>query len=126
MVEIITPMPSSSSLASADVESPADFDFQSQATDSQDHLDFQAMVDGDESGESAGMGERGGLFELARTVDSGKATMQSALLNASIHPDPSNVRLAVGALSKYDLQTLLLSKIANKAFQTVDRLTNLQ
>jgi type III secretion system YscI/HrpB-like protein len=95
-----------------------------------DNSDFQAMFDGNESGESrssvSGVSGANGVLDMVRSVDSSKGQMQSALMTVATSADPENIFRATAALSKYDLQTLFLSKVASKAFQAVDRLTNLQ
>lgn len=97
----------------------------SHLTGSADRYEFQALMnDSDSADESITLGS--GMMQLGRNVESGKANMQAALMQASLSASPSALRDAVSALSRYDLQTLFLSKVANKAFQAVDRLTNLQ
>lgn len=126
---------SDSNIASARSVSPSfhtEGEFPGSSPLAQSHADdgtFQAML------EAGGEGEGGidpsfvgytGPLDMARRVDSAHHEAQSKVLRASISPRPENIYEASVALSKYDLQTLFLSKVANKTFQAVDRLTNLQ
>lgn len=92
------------------------------------HQEFQAfMSDVDSQSGYGGGGVNGGtVMDLVRGVDTAHRDMQSKLLRESVSPLPENIYEASVALSRFDLKSLFLSKLANKAFQAVDRLTNLQ
>jgi type III secretion system YscI/HrpB-like protein len=135
MIEIVTNAVPSGAEARDMSSSSARADFGINGADQHGYDDFQMMVDdGDshDSWRSEGASPLGDplsgndAMQLLRNVDAGKAHMQAALLRASMSPDQAGMHAAAVALSRYDLQTLLTSKIASKAFQAVDRLTNLQ
>ncbi|CAN5573681.1 hypothetical protein BH09PSE5_BH09PSE5_16940 [soil metagenome] len=134
MIEFITPAKSiSSSTQGPDGASPNDVSY-GYAADagpgSVDHLDFQAML---ENGDSEGVASlravdaSASVIDIVRSVDAGKGNAQAALLKvAAGQTNAQSIHESMVALSRYDIQTLFLSKVANKTFQAVDRLTNLQ
>lgn len=138
MIEVVSPAGSISTLAFASFRDPI---ASSRGGFDVAHAEFQDMLNDDGSSEdSFGMdaasvtaasassssgSSSNGFMQLVGNVEAGRADMQSALVKASRAPSPEALFDANKALSRYDLQMLLLSKIANKGFQAVDRLTNL-
>ena len=83
--------------------------------------EFHAMVE-----EGSGAGASGGLMGMLKGVDSSRKAAESALVKTVATGDPSRMYDATAAMARFNLQTLVLNKMASKIGQAVDRLTNLQ
>ncbi|RZL56449.1 MAG: hypothetical protein EOP70_06885 [Variovorax sp.] len=83
--------------------------------------EFHAMV---ESG--AGVESSGGFMRMLNGVDASRKSAESALVKVVSTGDPSRMYDATAAMARFNLQTLVLNKMASKIGQAVDRLTNLQ
>lgn len=59
-------------------------------------------------------------------VDSSRKSAEGALIKVVETGDPSRMYDATAAMARFNLQTLVLNKMASKIGQAVDRLTNLQ
>ena len=83
--------------------------------------EFHAWVEG-----GAGAGSTGGLMSMLKGVDGSRKAAESALVNVVSTGDPTRMYDATAAMARFNLQTLVLNKLASKVGQAVDRLTNLQ
>lgn len=83
--------------------------------------EFHAMVEG-----SSGPSGSGGLMGMLKGVDSSRKAADSAMMKVISTGDPSRMYDATATMARFNLQTLVLNKLASKVGQAVDRLTNLQ
>lgn len=83
--------------------------------------EFHAMVES-----SSGAGASGGLMGMLKGVDSSRKAADSAMVKVVATGDASRMYDATAAMARFNLQTLVLNKMASKIGQAVDRLTNLQ
>lgn len=59
-------------------------------------------------------------------VDNARKSAESAMVKVVTTGDPTQMYGATAAMARFNLQTLVLNKFANKVGQAIDRLTNLQ
>lgn len=83
--------------------------------------EFHSMMEEDPVGATSG-----GMLGMIKGVDSSRRSAESALVQVVTTGDPSRIYDATAAMARFNLQTLVLNKMASKIGQAVDRLTNLQ
>lgn len=83
--------------------------------------EFHAMVES-----SSGVEPSGGFMSMLDGVDRSRKSAEGALIKVVETGDPSRMYDATAAMARFNLQTLVLNKMASKVGQAVDRLTNLQ
>ncbi|MGJ7579339.1 EscI/YscI/HrpB family type III secretion system inner rod protein [Variovorax sp. RHLX14] len=83
--------------------------------------EFHAMVEG-----SSGSASSGGVMRMLQGVDNSRKTAESSIVSVVKTGDISRMYDATAAMARFNLQTLVLNKLASKVGQAVDRLTNLQ
>lgn len=83
--------------------------------------EFHAMVEG-----NSGVAASGGLMGMLEGVDNARKSAESAMVKVVTTGDPTQMYGATAAMARFNLQTLVLNKFANKVGQAIDRLTNLQ
>lgn len=83
--------------------------------------EFHAMVEGSAATESSG-----GVMGMLKGVDKSGKAAESAILEVARTGSISRMYDATSAMARFNLQTLVLNKLASKVGQAVDRLTNLQ
>lgn len=88
---------------------------------SPDGDDFHSMVENGLQANSSG-----GVMEMLKGVDGSRKAAESAMVKVVATGDPSRMYDATAAMARFNLQTLVLNKMASKIGQAVDRLTNLQ
>lgn len=88
---------------------------------SADGDEFHSMVES-----SSGAQASGGLMGMMKGVDASRKDAESAILRVGTTGNPSRIYEATATMARFNLQTLVLNKLASKIGQAVDRLTNLQ
>ncbi|MDB5880100.1 MAG: Type secretion basal body protein YscI, HrpB, PscI [Variovorax sp.] len=83
--------------------------------------EFHTMVEGSSATESSGS-----VMGMLKGVDKSGKAAESAILDVAKTGDISRMYDATAAMARFNLQTLVLNKLASKVGQAVDRLTNLQ
>lgn len=114
MINIIPP-PSTSSELSAFLEiSPGD------SSPDQDWSEFSSHLNSDIS---LGTSTTGSLLD---SLDQSKVSLERALEVVAAHPSGRNVFDATRHLSEFDLKTLVIGKVVDKATKGIDRMMNMQ
>lgn len=83
--------------------------------------EFHAMVES-----SSGAAPSGGVMGMLQGVDNSRKAAESSIVSVVKTGDVSRMYDATATMARFNLQTLVLNKLASKVGQAVDRLTNLQ
>ncbi|MDB5821265.1 MAG: Type secretion basal body protein YscI, HrpB, PscI [Rhizobacter sp.] len=88
------------------------------SADDSDVEEFNALINS-----PIGTSENESIFDI---VDRSKSTLQHSLELTAAHPTAKNMFEATRHLSKFDLQTLVIGKVVDKATKGIDRMLNMQ